>query len=92
MLHEITNELYTEIIPILEKVPVESRDVCENIVLEVKEKIDKCKVSYDLCACYQGKLKDTLEEMIESEDGEIAYFADRVIWLIRKAPYFFTDD
>lgn len=94
MLSYLMDDLYKDVIPLLEKVPFTERVKAEKLVFEIKAKIENSRNAYDVNAWY-GKniaIRDEVTRFEEHSDVHVADFGAKVKWLLTKAPYFYSDD
>ena len=94
MLSYLIEDLYKDVIPLLEKVPVKERAKAEKLVSEIKVKIEKSGNAFDVNTWYgnNSAIRDEVARFEEHSDVHVADFGAKVKWLLTKAPYFYSDD
>lgn len=94
MLSYLVDDLYKDVIPLLEKVPEEDRVKAEKLVMEVKKEIENSNNAFDVNTWYGSNrnIRNEVERFVEHTDVHAADFGEKVKWLLTKAPYFYSDD
>lgn len=94
MLKYLMDEVFQELVPILEKIKDEKKIEAIKLTEEIKSKIEVSNNAFEICNWYANdvKVRNVVEEFSNNPNPYIKEFGASVHWLLTKGPYFYLDD